>query len=449
MTGGHAATERPTLQDIAPLLERLQRTPTQGATLSCLALRLLWNPPGDLAALEELAQELAAAPESDPDIPYLHALTVAARQDDACESARALTAYAVALEHWGEEASALLVAATALRWAGSSLPARALVQIHLLRARLYRKAARWSEAAAAWAEVEELARVSADPWIAIRAKLGRVMLLRYRGNLPEAMRLAQEGLVEAREHSFTDLQAAAVNDLGTILENRGRPVDAAISYWEAVRLAPNEDEELRSLGNLAGMLRALGCTGGASVALRRVQRESSDWGDQTNAAIELLDVCSTTGDILGYYRAVRNLEGREDRMPPAMAADYHYRLGLACWRFGDHEKAKAEWNIAIQIAEAHELGAWIIRLEQEIANGPPAPPAPEDERACAVDLDVQVLLAGSARGSLSFGAGLIVGPGTGRIGAGRGPECQQDQEQSNQRASAQHEDTSEYGAGLD
>lgn len=428
---GQPAERRPTLEDVAPLLLRLQRAPSEGVTLSCLTLRLLWSPPGDLDALDALLPALDAAPASDPDVPLLRALALAARRGLTGATARSLTSYAGALEQAGEEDCALLVAGVALRWGADALPPRSQIQIHLLQTRLYRKAARWSEAATAWARVEELARLADDPWIRIRAQLGRVMLLRHRGNLPEAQRVAEGVLAAATAGGFRDLQALAANDLGTVLETRGCHVDAAIRYWEAARLAGGHQPGLmfRALGNLGGMLRSVGCMEGAGAALRVVERDSPDWGDRTNASIELLDVCSATGDMLGVRRMKAQLVDRAARMPPSMATDYRYRLGLVLWRAGEVEQAREAWRTALRIAEANELGYWIIRLEAELDRGPATPPGSGDERARAVELDVQAILAGSPAGSLTLGAGLVVGPGPSRIGAGGGPDCEQDQEQ--------------------
>lgn len=436
-----AAAERPTLQDVAPLLERLQRTPTRGATLSCLAMRLLWSPPGDLLALGELVEALAAAPDADPDIPYLRQLLNAAQTEAPGATARALAGYAAALEQWGEEPAAALVVGAALQWGQAALEARELVQIHLLRARLYRKAARWTEAASAWSDVERLAEATEDRWIALRAKIGQAAVAKHRGNLPKAMQLLLDVAADAGRSKLTDLEAICQNNIGTIHEEQCQWADAAISYWKAMHLAPNEDERLRSLGNLGGALRAVGCYRGARLALEEVASHSSDWGDRANAAIELLDIMTAQGDHVGFYRVSKQLASVSERMQPAMAIDYRYRVGVGYWRMGQATKARDWWREGLEMAERRELGTWIFRLDTALDVGPPAPPTPGDERACAVDLELQVLLAAPAASGLPF-AGLGVGPGASRIGAGRGTKCEQDEQQGNQRARAAHVDSS-------
>jgi hypothetical protein len=53
-------------------------------------------------------------------------------------------------------------------------------------------------------------------------------------------------------------------------------------------------------------------------------------------------------------------------MPPSMAVDYHYKVGIGLARFGQLERARASLMVALQLAEAHALNAWYFRVEHNL-----------------------------------------------------------------------------------
>lgn len=405
---------RPLLEEVRPLVVRVHHRPTVGAVRAVLLARLCWTPPGDPDGIAALCRCLDQDRGGDADLVHVRLVAYAARGRDPAMVAWACSSYAGDLERWGEEEAARVFGELGLRW----VPARERglsVQLLAQLARLDRKAGRWDSALSRWATIESLGHEAQDQVTVLRAALGRAVVYRHRGNVAAAEREIQRVRREAGPDE-RHLVAMAANNYGVILEERGQYADAAITYWEAVQLAQTPEEFLRSLSNLGIALRCVGCYAGARAALERVERETPDAGDRWNAAVELLEIASAQGHRLEAAQRRRTLLDALPQLRPAVAVDALYRIGLAAARLGQSERAQLYWHRGLLLAQQAQLGKWILRLEGYLEQGPPAPPEEPAPQAVAVDLDVQVLLAGVAAGHLAF-AGLGVRPGPRRISA--------------------------------
>ena len=85
---------------------------------------------------------------------------------------------------------------------------------------------------------------------------------------------------------------------------------------------------------------------------------------RANALLELLELESGVGDRLAFERHRTAARELADRMPPSMAVDFRYKVGLGLARFGQTARARAAWQDALELAESHKLNEWYFRLER-------------------------------------------------------------------------------------
>ena len=55
---------------------------------------------------------------------------------------------------------------------------------------------------------------------------------------------------------------------------------------------------------------------------------------RANAVLELMDLESAVGNRMAFERGGRMRRASRERMPPSMAADFHFKAGVGLARFG-------------------------------------------------------------------------------------------------------------------
>jgi len=300
-----------------------------------------------------------------------------------------LMAYAYFLEHEGRLEEALEVLALAVRTNGADVPAADFAGSALFAGRLNRLLARWNEATSYYHSAESAASELGDQVMVLRARLGMSAVMRGRGDLNQAERIARAVLDRAKELSLPEVEAMAYQDVGVALEAQGRRVEAVEAKYQAFLRTGDTLQRMRVLGDLGIGLAELGEYAVARLALEIVAESKSAFLVRTNAVIELMGLESATGNRLAFERRRSAAQALRDRMPPSMAADFLYKVGVGLARFGHLNRARDALARGLTLAETHRLNTWYFRFERVLQNldareirepalstlGEPVPPA--------------------------------------------------------------------------
>jgi len=106
------------------------------------------------------------------------------------------------------------------------------------------------------AAAEEAGQAAGDMVTVLRSRLGRTGVLRGQGNLPASRALAESVLRTAEELSLRDVQAMASADLGAVLVLQGQFPESVQARYRAFRLADDQIQRMRYLGELGEGLTA-------------------------------------------------------------------------------------------------------------------------------------------------------------------------------------------------
>ena len=279
-----------------------------------------------------------------------------------------LTAYAYYLEHAGRYAEALEVLAEAGKTYEKAIPASEAPSFALFVGRLNRLLARWQEATDAYTTAEVAARVVGDPRSALLSRLGRAKVLIGQGNLSEARAAIERIIAESVAPDLSDVRGRAYHDLGAVLGHMGLPIESLMATYQAFEQTSDPVQRALVLGDLGCLLRTLGAYSAARHAFEISMANPVGFQVRANAYIELMDLESAIGNRVAFER--RRLDAQEcaDRMPPSMAVDYRYRLGVGLARFAQISRARQHVKEALALAETHGLNEWLFRIERVLAN---------------------------------------------------------------------------------
>ncbi|HEU5169811.1 MAG TPA: hypothetical protein VFU46_04700 [Gemmatimonadales bacterium] len=284
------------------------------------------------------------------------------------------TAYAYFLEHEGRLAEALEVLSLAVRAHGSAMTPADFTAVALFAGRLNRLQARWNAANQAYAGAEEAALVTGDRNAVLRSRLGRANVLRAQGNLPAAREAVGRVIDEATAPELVDVRGGAYADLAAVLALQGFRVDALLANYQAFRLTHDPLTRMRILGDLGVQLSELGYYAEARLAFEIVVASQTSFLVRTNALLELLELESATGNRVAFERHRAAAREQMGRMPPSMAVDLRYKIGVGFARFGQLARARSALREGLQLAEEHRLNEWYFRLERLLRNIDQCPP---------------------------------------------------------------------------
>jgi tetratricopeptide (TPR) repeat protein len=277
-----------------------------------------------------------------------------------------LTAFAYFLEHEGRLAEACDVLSLAARSYGERMGPADFTALALFAGRLNRLQTNWATANRAYEAAEAAASSAGDDNAVFRSRLGRAAVLRAQGNLP-ASRAAVEGVI-AEAAEYPDVQGSAYADLASVLGLQGHRMEALLANYQAFRLTTDPLLRTRILGDLGIQLADLGHYAEARIAFDIVLASPASFIVRANALLELLELESAIGDRLSFERHRSTARDLAERMPPSMAVDFRYKVGLGLARFGQPVRARAVWEEGQQIAERHKLNEWYFRLERLLAH---------------------------------------------------------------------------------
>ena len=325
---------------------------------------------GTLWQLDAVRRHLRELPADAPESAHLHGITdaIPVGSQSLASLRLSLMAYAYFLEHEGRLEEALEILELAVRTHGDEIPAGDFAASALFAGRLNRLLARWPIATACYSAGESAATTAGDMVLVLRARLGRGGVLRGQGNLPLARQMAEDVVATAGRIGLRELEALGYADIGVVLMNEGRQVEAIQAIYQSFLLSDDLLQRTRVLGDLGVALLAVGAVEAARTAFDIVLRSKSSFGVRLNAVLELMDIESAMGNRMAFERRRAEGEAARLRMPPSMLADFYYKAGVGLARFGQFARARDLLLAGQEHSENYRLNTWYFRFEHTVAN---------------------------------------------------------------------------------
>jgi hypothetical protein len=171
---------------------------------------------------------------------------------------------------------------------------------------------------------------------------------------------------QAERAALREVEAMAWADLGAVLELQGALEDSVHAKYRAFQLTEDSLSRMRVLGDLGVSLLQLQAHASARLAFEIVAGSNTSFMVRTNAVLELMDLESGAGNRMAFERRRAEAEGSRERMPPSMAADFHFKAGMGMTRFGLYKRAREFLGAGLRLAEEHRLNVWYFRFEREL-----------------------------------------------------------------------------------
>jgi tetratricopeptide (TPR) repeat protein len=317
--------------------------------------------------LDSTRKFLEDLPAAEPEISHLLGIAESVTSSPAHRDAvlrMALIAYAYYLEHEARLEEALEVLGLSARTYRTEIPPVDAATLALFVARLNRLLARWDRANQAY-ELAESAGISVrDASTTLLARIGLANVNRGQGNLPAARRALEQVVTDSNAPELADVRGRALSDLSVVLERQGQLLEAITVRYQALLCLKDEVQRTRVLGDLGIALRSLGAYAAARQSFDMVLSAETGFLLRVNACLELMELESAVGNRIAFERYRQEARTYQDRMPPSMAIDYRFKVGVSFARFGKEAKARATLREALGLAEAHQLNEWYFRVDR-------------------------------------------------------------------------------------
>ena len=376
------------LLDFAPFLNRARverergfEVPARIALGAYLVARLvdrrltISDNPEDLQGfrwqLESTGKYLTELPSEEPEIAHVQGIVDSVSGDPEHRDAilrMALVAYAYYLEHEGRFEEALEVLQLAGRTYRDGIPPVDGATMALFAARLNRMLARWEPANHSYSLAEQAGLESRDVNTVMLARIGKANVLRGQGNLPVSRRMLEQIIAETGSPELSDVYGRALSDLSVVLDRQGNLHEALLTRYRALLSLRDELQRTRVLGDLGVGLRTVGAYDAARQCYNMVLNSDTSFIIRTNTCVELMEMESAVGNRIAFERYRQETRTAEDRMPPSMAIDYRYKVGIGLARFGKEGRARAVLREALALAEEHRLNEWYFRVDRVLRN---------------------------------------------------------------------------------
>jgi tetratricopeptide (TPR) repeat protein len=334
--------------------------------------------------LEAVRRHVGELPGDSPETAHLAGVVDAVPGQGAPTPAlwMSLTAYAYFLEHEGRLDEALELVKLAARSQGTNASPSEFAAYALFAGRLNRLLARWEAASTCYSSAEDAAISVADHVYALRGRLGRGAVQRGLGNLPQAREVAESVVRDASIMGLPDVQAMAYADLGAVCALQGLGVEELHANYSAFRLASDAQLRMRILGDIGIGLLRIEAYDAARLAFQIVIDSNAKLLDRANAALELMDLESSTGNRVAFERCRTAVNEIRDRLPPSASTDYQFKLGIGLARFGQVGRAREALQQALALAEEHRLNTWYFKIEKTLEQiSMPQPSEPMHQEA--------------------------------------------------------------------
>jgi tetratricopeptide (TPR) repeat protein len=213
----------------------------------------------------------------------------------------------------------------------------------------------------AYVAAGQLASARGDAVGVLRARLGQAKLCAARGNLPVAERQLQAIIADAADPMVSEVRAHAWHDLAEVAYRRGNSLDAINHAYEAWVATADAVERERVLTTLATLLLSAGHVDVAREANSLLAETATEPFVRWAARINLIEISAIERREIDFTRQRRALA--EVDLPPALAGEYHFYVGLGHRAFDQPALAVASFDRAVAMAERHGLAELLLRAE--------------------------------------------------------------------------------------
>jgi tetratricopeptide (TPR) repeat protein len=308
---------------------------------------------------------------------------------------QALRRYATHLERENRAAEALDMLGLSAASCLDAISAAEFCELALGAGRLNLALARPEHAADAFLAAEEAAREAADECALLRARLGAPGIARLRGDLARARRSVEHVIDAASGRpDLSPVASDAYAELGAVLECAGRPAEALRALYEAFSRTPDPDERTAILCRLGEGLAQLDEPEAAQAAFDLVEASSTRPGLRVRAFLGSMGLASARRNRIAFERSRAAARDPVRRLNAEARINFLHQSAVGLARFGQFERAAASWREALEIAEAHRLGAWERTIERILSHlGECRAAAPTDRHRARPDQDLAVLSA--------------------------------------------------------
>lgn len=317
--------------------------------------------------LESTRKFLEDLPSDEPEVSHLLGIVDAVTSVPAHRDAvvrMALIAFSYYLEHEARLEEGLEVLGLSARTYRAQIPPVDMATLSLFVARLNRMLARWERASQAYTMAEQAGLEVRDLTTVMLARIGLATVYRGQGNLPVARAALEAIVTESDSPELREIQGRAWSELAVVLAVQGMIHESLMAKYQALLAIKDNLLRFRVLGDLGISLRELGAYDAARQCFDMVLASDPSFIIRTNTCIELMEMESATGNRLAFERYRQEARTFEDRMPPSMAIDYRYRIGIGFARFGKEAKARALLREALGLAEAGKMNEWYFRIDR-------------------------------------------------------------------------------------
>lgn len=276
----------------------------------------------------------------------------------------AAMAYAYFLEHEGRLEEALDMLSLAARTYGVEIPVGEVPTLALFVARVHRALAHWEEASRAYGLADDAGQACGEQSSVMLARIGQANVLRGQGNLPAARESLERVVRDSDTPALMEVQGRAYFDLSVVLARQGDIFGDLVAKYEALKRLRDPIQRTRVLGDLGIALRTVGAYDAARHCFELVVKGDASFVVRANIYLELMDLESAVGNRVAYERYRQEARLVENRMPPSMAIDYRFKMGVALARFGREQRSRSILREALTLAEARGLNEWYFRIDR-------------------------------------------------------------------------------------
>lgn len=340
---------------------------------------------------ESTRKYLTELPATQAEVAHVQGISEAVASDPAHREAilrMALIAYAYYLEHEGRFEEALDILRLAGRTYGDLVPPVDAATMALFVARLNRMLARWNSANHSYGLAARAGGEVRDIGTVMLARIGMANVLRGQGNLPGSRDMLEQVVAETESPELADVHGRAMSDLSVVLDVQGDVHEAILTRFKSLLYLKDELQRNRVLGDLGISLRRVGAYDAARQCYDLVLAGDVSFIIRANTCLELMEMESAVGNRIAFERYRQEARTYEDRMPPSMAIDYRYKVGIGFARFGKDARARAMLREALALAEQNTLNEWYFRVDRVLRNLEPCSDLVDPKTATAEATDM-------------------------------------------------------------
>ncbi|HEY2895824.1 MAG TPA: hypothetical protein VGJ12_01705 [Gemmatimonadaceae bacterium] len=273
-----------------------------------------------------------------------------------------LMAYGRALQHAASWPLAADVYRTVLAYATPVDDPETVIAANMQLGRCLRVLAEWEEALGCFSAASQVAGLAGDVMSILRARIQEANVAIDRGNLPYAETLLDDTILQAKESGLSEIRATAIHDRAHLAARRGRPEEAVVFGYEALKSVRNQIARDRVLNDLGATFSLLGIYSAARDAYLVVAATAQEQYTRWTAMINLLDLAADERREPVFEQYRRELE--DVSLPPTLATYYYYFVANGHRVFDRPLLAKAAIERAIELATENKLGQWLVKSEQ-------------------------------------------------------------------------------------